>query len=153
MFGNCATGRLAMVTAPTITIRMAITIATMGRLMKKLDMDLDSFRSNFEISALTSSARAARWRSRATAALEARQALLLFRHPCSRSWGHKWLGLHGRARAESLLALRDHTFTRLQSVLDNPHSANAFANFYRTDGDLVVLPKHANLIAPLQIGH
>src|ERR1700722_17989914 len=60
MFGNCATGRLAIVTAPTITIRMAITIATIGRLMKKLDMDLDSFRSNFEIPALTSSAGAAR---------------------------------------------------------------------------------------------
>ncbi len=38
MFGNCATGRLAMVTAPTITIRMAITMATMGRLMKNFDI-------------------------------------------------------------------------------------------------------------------
>src|ERR1700741_448413 len=55
MFGNCATGRLAMVTTPTITIRMAITIATMGRLMKKLDMDIGSFRSNSESSALASS--------------------------------------------------------------------------------------------------
>jgi hypothetical protein len=55
MFGNCATGRVAMVTTPTITIRMAITIATMGRLMKKFDMDLDSFRSNSERSVLASS--------------------------------------------------------------------------------------------------
>src|SRR5580704_2478630 len=60
MFGNCATGRLAMVTAPTITMRMAMTIATMGRLMKKLDMDIGSFRSNSESSALASSERAAR---------------------------------------------------------------------------------------------
>src|SRR5580692_10736951 len=43
MLGNCATGRVAMVTAPTITVRMAITIATMGRLMKKLDMNPGSF--------------------------------------------------------------------------------------------------------------
>ena len=38
MLGNCATGRLAMVTAPTITMRMAMTIATMGRLMKNFDI-------------------------------------------------------------------------------------------------------------------
>src|SRR6267143_5859508 len=38
MFGNCATGSPAMVTAPTITIRMAITIATIGRLMKNFDI-------------------------------------------------------------------------------------------------------------------
>src|SRR5580700_6035217 len=43
MFGNCATGRLTIETMPTITVRMAITIATMGRLMKKLDMNLGSF--------------------------------------------------------------------------------------------------------------
>src|SRR5207253_10551482 len=34
----CATGRLAIVTAPTITIRMEITIATIGRLIKNFDM-------------------------------------------------------------------------------------------------------------------
>ena len=43
MFGNCATGKVAIVTAPTITVRIAITIATIGRLMKNLDMIFDSF--------------------------------------------------------------------------------------------------------------
>src|ERR1700693_1715023 len=38
MAGNCATGRLTITTAPTIIVRMAITIATIGRLMKNLDM-------------------------------------------------------------------------------------------------------------------
>ena len=38
MFGNCATGRVSIDTRPTITIRMAITIATMGRLMKNFDI-------------------------------------------------------------------------------------------------------------------
>ncbi len=38
MLGNCATGRLVMVTAPTITIRMEITIATIGRSMKNFDI-------------------------------------------------------------------------------------------------------------------
>ena len=38
MFGYCATGRPAMETRPTITMMMAITIATIGRRMKKFDM-------------------------------------------------------------------------------------------------------------------
>jgi hypothetical protein len=42
MFGNWATGKNAIVTAPTITVRIAITIATMGRLIKNLDMFFDS---------------------------------------------------------------------------------------------------------------
>jgi hypothetical protein len=50
MFGNCATGKVTIVMAPTITVRIAITIATMGRLMKNLDMALDSFQSNYESS-------------------------------------------------------------------------------------------------------
>src|SRR5215831_11639704 len=35
--GNCETGRPTMVMAPTMTVSSAITIATMGRLMKKRD--------------------------------------------------------------------------------------------------------------------
>src|SRR5947208_944705 len=38
MLGNCAIGRPAIVTAPTITVTIAITMATIGRLMKNLDM-------------------------------------------------------------------------------------------------------------------
>ena len=38
MLGNCATGRLNIETAPMITIKMAMTIATIGRLMKNLYM-------------------------------------------------------------------------------------------------------------------
>src|SRR5690242_11707930 len=38
MSGNCAIGSPSMATTPTITMRMAITIATMGRLMKNFDM-------------------------------------------------------------------------------------------------------------------
>jgi len=39
MLGNCATGRFTIETAPMITIKMAMTIATIGRLMKNLYMD------------------------------------------------------------------------------------------------------------------
>src|SRR5262245_15825885 len=40
MLGNCATGRLTIAIVPTMTVKMAITIATMGRLMKNLDIRL-----------------------------------------------------------------------------------------------------------------
>src|SRR5262245_51196419 len=40
MLGNCATGRLTIAIAPTMTVKMAITIATIGRLMKNLDIRL-----------------------------------------------------------------------------------------------------------------
>src|SRR5262245_61530230 len=40
MLGNCATGRLTIVTAPMTTVRMAMTIATIGRLMKNRDIRL-----------------------------------------------------------------------------------------------------------------
>ena len=43
MFGNCATGKVTVMITPTMTVRMAMTIATMGRLMKKLDMGPGSF--------------------------------------------------------------------------------------------------------------
>src|SRR5215471_5718858 len=38
MLGNCETGRLTITAAPTMTVIMAITIATIGRLMKNLDI-------------------------------------------------------------------------------------------------------------------
>jgi hypothetical protein len=37
MFGNCAIGSARMQTPPMIVIKIAITIATIGRLMKNLD--------------------------------------------------------------------------------------------------------------------
>src|SRR5437762_4496540 len=40
MFGNCAVGSASMATIPTSTIRIEMTIATMGRRMKKFDIIL-----------------------------------------------------------------------------------------------------------------
>src|SRR5258708_5137474 len=42
MFGNWETGKRAMDTAPTITVRIAITMATIGRLIKKFDTVVSS---------------------------------------------------------------------------------------------------------------
>ena len=44
MFGNCEIGSVAIETAPTITVRIAMTIATMGRFMKNFDISLTSCR-------------------------------------------------------------------------------------------------------------
>src|SRR5579872_1663601 len=44
MFGNCATGKLRMVSEPTSTRTIEITIATIGRLMKNFDMTLPAHR-------------------------------------------------------------------------------------------------------------
>src|SRR5271168_853503 len=48
MPGNCATGRVRIVSAPTITMTMEITMATMGRLMKNFDMGLFTLRFRAE---------------------------------------------------------------------------------------------------------
>src|SRR5215510_8317635 len=42
--GNCETGRPTIVIAPTMTVRIEITIATMGRLMKNRDTLAPSLR-------------------------------------------------------------------------------------------------------------
>ena len=42
MSGNCATGSRRTITAPAITKKIAMTIATIGRLMKNLDIALVS---------------------------------------------------------------------------------------------------------------
>src|SRR5271165_5318421 len=42
MLGNCATGKVSMVREPTSTMTIEITMATMGRLIKNLDMELPS---------------------------------------------------------------------------------------------------------------
>src|SRR5580704_3542846 len=44
MFGNWATGKLMIVIVPRTTMTIEITMATMGRLMKNLDMLLASLR-------------------------------------------------------------------------------------------------------------
>src|ERR1700693_2706794 len=44
MFGNWATGKLMIVMVPRTTMTIEITIATIGRLMKNLDMLLPSLR-------------------------------------------------------------------------------------------------------------
>ncbi len=45
MFGYWATGRPSIATAPTMTMRMAMTIATMGRPTKKRAMASDPVRA------------------------------------------------------------------------------------------------------------
>src|SRR5690349_23886195 len=48
MFGNCAIGKLSMVSEPTSTKTIEITIATIGRLMKNFDMTSPAHRFGSE---------------------------------------------------------------------------------------------------------
>src|SRR5262245_35768075 len=45
MSGNCASGKPRMATSPAITVTMEITIATIGRLIKKLEIMRQSYLS------------------------------------------------------------------------------------------------------------
>src|SRR5262249_13826023 len=83
IFGNCATGKVASMIKPRMTVIMAITIATMGRLMKKSDMIVNSFETG-ELGRQRSKRRR-----------------------------FKWPGLNFRSRLEVLLALDNHTFTSI----------------------------------------
>src|SRR6266446_7165499 len=111
MFGNCATGRLTIVTPPTITIRMAITIATMGRLMKNFDMVSDVWRLG---------------------------RLVGFVHSClGQHRRNVGLGSHNTALLRLLSAFYDDPFARLEALFDDPHVAKEIADLHRPDADLV----------------
>src|SRR5258705_663690 len=49
MSGNWATGSPAMATSPPMTVTMAITIATIGRLMKNFEIIVQSLTDGFRI--------------------------------------------------------------------------------------------------------
>src|ERR1700676_2820094 len=110
MSGNWAVGRVSMETSPTMTMRIEITMATMGRLMKNFDI----------LSAL--------------------------RYRISE------LGVDRHTLPHLLDAFRAHAFSGIEPVVDNPHRAHSVGDFHSTNGDLVVLADHCNLIGSLQFG-
>src|SRR3984885_6593945 len=123
MFGNCAIGRVAMVTAPTMTIRIAMTIATMGRFMKNFDMAFDSF---------------------AFLAIGIQRLLDI---------ALEWLGLYRHSRPEILLAFDNHAVALLQSAIDDPHCVCSLSHLHGTHADAVVLIDNSNEIAALLFVH
>src|SRR6185369_9023410 len=105
MSGNWATGSPDIATKPPITVTIAITIATTGRLMNSLEIISVFLRRRFRVD--------------------------------------------GYTRPDSLDALDDHCFSRLQSLFDNPHRAALLTYFDCTRLDRIVVSDHSDLVSTL----
>src|SRR5580692_2171954 len=121
MLGNCATGRLSTVSAPTSTMTMEITMATIGRLMKNLDMVHPSLSSRGWLT----------WR-----------CLIL---------GHIWLGVHTHAGAHPLHSFNYDSVVRVQPVRNDPSVVNPVAHGDRANVNFVVGADDSDLVAALQL--
>src|SRR5579863_7806923 len=113
MLGNCATGKLSTVSAPTNTMTMEITMATIGRLMKNFDMGNPS--------------------------LSMRRSLVCRTLVC-RIWvlGLEWLGIHAHTSAHSLNSFNHDSVSGIEPVSDDPSVVNPVAHRHRSNVNLVV---------------
>src|SRR6185369_6322717 len=121
MLGYWATGSPARATSPTMTVMMAMTMATIGRLMKKRYMALPP-------AAFGCGARPG---SRAGGQAERPR---LNRHPLF----------------HLLHTFGDHHLARLEARLDFPKRSHPLARLYHAQLHLVVGAQHRQLVAPLQ---
>jgi hypothetical protein len=128
MFGNWAVGSPDMATRPTMVIRIEMTMATIGRLMKNLDM------AAYPLLAGAAAARR------------------VFRRAWRRCLGDEGLRIDGHTRAHLLGTLGDHLLARLQPLADDPVAADALANRHRPDVDLVVGADHGHQVLALDFG-
>src|ERR1700730_1618983 len=106
-----------------MTIRIAMTIATMGRFMKNFDMAFDSF---------------------ALLAIGIQRLLDIVL---------EWLGLYRHSRPEILLAFDNHAVALLQSAIDDPHCVCSLSHLHGTHADAVVLIDNSNEVAALLFVH
>src|SRR5215469_15956618 len=113
-----------MHTPPISVIRIAMTIATIGRLTKNSDMA----RSGCFL----------HWRTVGRDLLRGWRPLL-----------HR----HGRSFARFLYALHDHFIAGFQSLDDFPKRANALTHFHRENTYFIVVTYDCDLIAALQLVH
>src|SRR5689334_9848830 len=122
MSGYCAVGSLVIATYPAIVVRIAMTIATIGRRTKRAPMRL--------LPGL---------RGRRTGGARGRRAPGLLRDD-------------RHARPDPLDALDDDPVAGLQALLDDPLVAVDGSGLDDLDGDLVVRADDADLVAPLELG-
>src|SRR4030095_12416129 len=147
MFGYCAMGSWIMAPRPTITMRMAITIATMGRLMKNLAMRAAPLR----VSCVLVRRMALRGGSRLGG-----RALIRLGHrlsPCLCGFGSHRRRLHHGTSSHILQAGDDDPLARLESLVDDPEAAHTWPDLDRADLDCVVRPDHAHLENSLLVLH
>src|SRR5262249_47699185 len=132
MFGNCAMGSCTSDTKPRSTIRMEMTIATMGRLMKNFDMIWVGLPRLLLFGGLRR-----RVRCRRGASLFSRE----------RHW------IHRRALTHLLHPFGHDALSRFHVAGDHPIRADLFAGLYRADADFVVRADDGDEIAALHVGH
>src|SRR5262245_28476299 len=133
MSGNCAIGRRLMATRPAIVMRIAMTIATIGRLIKNCAILLSSrFRGGW--------GRCCSRRRRGRSSLGLRF-----------SWDE--LGIDDHPVPDLLQSFADDTFIRFEPFLDNPQVTDAFPSFHRPQRHFVVWAHHGKTISALQLLH
>src|SRR5919108_4736992 len=147
MFGYCAMGSPTMATMPTITMRMEMTIATMGRLMKNLAMRAAPLR--------VACALVRRMTLRGGSGLGGRTLGGLGHRlsPCLCGFGIHRRRLHHGTGSHVLEAGDDDPLAGLESLVDDPEGAHAWPDLDRADLDRVIRPDHAHLEIPLQVLH
>src|ERR671922_800115 len=136
MFGYCAMGSWTMATMPTITMRMEMTIATMGRLMKNLAMRVAPLRASCVL-VRRLALRGGSGRGGST--LGGRGPRL---HPCPCGFGLHRRRLHHGTSSHVLEAGDDDPLAGLESLGDDPEGAHPWSDLDRTDLDRVVRPDH-----------
>src|SRR5437867_12044942 len=126
MLGNCAIGSRTSAAVPTMTMRMAMTMATTGRLTKNFAIVRCS------LSALGSTGRAG-YRLRGGGLRRGR------------------LRIHRHASFDFLHAFNHDPLARLEPLRDDPHVPDLFANFHRADVYFMLGSYHRHLSAALQL--
>src|SRR5262249_28204414 len=172
MLGNCAIGSCTNAAAPTITMRMAMTMATTGRLTKNFAIGhylLFILRSSqhaqappdpFTLSVprpALSLVEGGSGRMAGLAGGELMQLAILRSHRGADNdlrgggLGHGRLRIHHHPGLHFLSPLDHDPLARLEPLRDDPHVPDLLADFHRAHVYFIVGPDHRDLRAALQL--
>src|SRR5262249_45364873 len=140
-------GSWTMETTPTITMRMEMTIATMGRLMKNLDMRA----APLCVSCVLVRRMALRGGAGRGGSPRGGRGPRLPLGPGG--FGCHRRRLHHGTSSHVLEAGNDDPFAGLEALGDDPEGAHPWPDLDRADLDGVIRPDHAHLELPLQVLH
>src|SRR6266849_3034820 len=165
ILGNCATGSPSIVTKPTMTVMIAITMATMGRLMKNLYMAYGN--DECRMSKPERNPNVGDRSKRAWVRISdfgfpsdfvIRHSSFLFRYSslclggCGADLGGKRLRFDDRFFAHFLQSFHDDAVAGFQPILDDPLRVGSLAHLDGLDVDLIFVPDDCDLIGALQFG-
>src|SRR6266508_2714078 len=156
--GNCASGSPRIAMRPARTVTIAITIATIGRRIKKFEIICPREGGVRE----RGSEGAGEWGTGERGSggrnislhllISLSPALPLSRSPTPHSRSFIRDRIDHRVGSDFLYAFGDDSFTRLQSVFNNPHRANAFADLDWPNAHFVITAHDGDSVAALQFG-